>query len=197
MGFNLYSQEIDIVLGDYKSLKTISEYNLIFDYSGLKVTDFENEESYLQKIMLEKEQGKPGNGRVFREEWFYDRGYRYEPRFIKAFNEYFKKVEVKVEKNRPDLPYTMKVYSTEIYPGYNNGIARKSSRLNVIISIYETGKPHKILFSAEILDAEGTYAGDKATLKGFDFHQGERIAYSYWNLAKYFAKQLRRGIKYN
>ncbi len=192
-----HSQEITIVSGNYKNLKTISEYNLVFDYSDLTVTDFESEEDYLQKTMLEKEQAKPGNAKVFREEWFADRAYRYEPRYIQAFNEYFKKGEVKVIKDRPDLPYTMKVHTTEIYPGYNNGFTRKSGNLEVTISVFKTENAENILFSANITDVECNYAGDKATLEDFDFHQGERIAYGYWNLAKFFAKKLRRGIKYN
>jgi len=194
---NIHSQEITVTSGNFKNLKNISEYNLVFDYSNLNVTDFESEEAYLQKTMLEKEQAKPGNARVFREEWFGDREYRYEPRYIKAFNEYFKKEEVRVIKNRPDLPYTMKIHTTEIYPGYNNGFTRKSGNLETTISIYETENTENVLFSAKVTDVECTYAGDKATLEGFDFHQGERIAYGYWNLAKFFAKQLRRGIKYN
>lgn len=197
LSFIVSAQEIMVISGNYKELKNIAEYNLVFDYSNIMVTDFENEEAYLQKTMLEKEQAKLGNAMVFREEWFGDRTYRYEPRYIKAFNEYFNKEEIKVAKNRPELPYTMKVHSTKIYPGYNNGFTRKSSELNVIIFIYETSNPENILFSAEILKAEGSYSGDKAILKGFDFHQGERIAYSYWHMAKYFAKELRRGIKYN
>jgi hypothetical protein len=191
------AQDITVISGDFKKLENISEYNLVFDYSDLTVTEFESEEAYLQKTMLEKEQLKPGNARVFREEWFGDRVYRYEPRYIKAFNEYFKKGEVKVIKDRPDLPFTMKIHTTEIYPGYNNGFIRQSGNLEVTILIYETGNIENILFSASIVDLECTYAGDKATLEGFDFHQGERIAYGYWNLAKFFAKQLRRGIKYN
>lgn len=194
--FAVAAQEITITSGDFKNLKNISEYNLVFDYSNLNVTDFESEEAYLQKTMLEKEQAKPGNARVFREEWFGDRAYRYEPRYIKAFNEYFKE-KVKVIKERPDLPYTMKIHTTEIYPGYNNGFTRKSGNLEVTISVYESENPENILFSANITDVECTYSGDKATLEGFDFHQGERIAYGYWNLAKFFAKHLRRGIKYN
>lgn len=195
--FVAVAQEITITSGDFKNLKNISEYNLVFDYSNLNVKDFENEEAYLHKTMVEKEQAKPGNARVFREEWFGDREYRYKPRYIKAFNEYFKKEEVKVIKNRKDLLYTMKIHTTEIYPGYNNGFTRKSGNLETTISIYETENAENILFSANITDVECNYAGDKATLEDFDFHQGERIAYGYWNLAKFFAKQLRRGIKYN
>lgn len=197
ISFVVSAQEITVVSGNYKNLKTISEYNLVFDYSDLTVTDFESEEDYLQKTMLEKEQAKLGNARVFREEWFSDRAYRYEPRYIQAFNEYFKKGEVKVIKDRPDLPYTMKVHTTEIYPGYNNGFTRKSGNLEVTISVFKTENAENILFSANITDVECNYAGDKATLEDFDFHQGERIAYGYWNLAKFFAKKLRRGIKYN
>ncbi|AFL80444.1 hypothetical protein Aeqsu_0941 [Aequorivita sublithincola DSM 14238] len=197
IAFVVSAQEITVNSGDYKNLKDISEYNLVFDYSNLTVTDYENEEAYLIKTMYEKEQGKPGNARVFREEWFGDRAYRYEPRFIKAFNEYFKKEEIKAIKYKSNLTYTMKIHTTEIYPGYNNGFTRESAKLKVTISIYETANAENVLFSADIIKAEGTYAGDKAILKGYDFHQGERIAYGYWNLAKFFAKELRRGIKYN
>lgn len=88
---SLCAQEIAIVTGNYKNLKTIPEYNLVFDYSDLSVTDFENEEAYLQKTMFEKEEAKPGNARVFREEWFGDREYRYEPRYVEAFNHILKR----------------------------------------------------------------------------------------------------------
>jgi hypothetical protein len=151
ISFVVSAQEITIVSGNYKNLKTISEYNLVFDYSDLTVTDFESEEDYLQKTMLEKEQAKPGNAKVFREEWFSDRAYRYEPRYIQAFNEYFKKGEIKVIKDRPDLPYTMKVHTTEIYPGYNNGFTRKSGNLEVTISVFKTENAEDILFSQTLL----------------------------------------------
>jgi len=195
VSFAVSSQKMNITSGEFKNLKHISEYNLVFDYSNLNVKDFESEEDYINKTMIEKEKDTPGNGNVFREEWYGDRAYRYEPRYIKAFNEYFKKGEVKVIKDRLDLPVTMKIHTTEIYPGYNNGITRKSGNLEVTISIYETNNPETVLFSANIIKVECTYAGDKATLEGFDFHQGERIAYGYWNLAKYFAKRLRMGTK--
>ena len=52
ISFVVSAQEITVVSGNYKNLKTVSEYNLVFDYSDLTVTDFESEEAYLQKTML-------------------------------------------------------------------------------------------------------------------------------------------------
>ena len=195
LSFVISAQEISEIKGNYKNLKSIAEYNLVFDYSNLTVTNFDNEESYLNLTMLEKDHIKTGDGAVFREEWFGDRKYRYEPQYIQSFNEYFKKEEVKVAKDRPDLPFTMKVHTVEIYPGYNSGFTTKSAKLAVTISIYDTLDPNKILFSAKINKVEGAYSGKKAFVEAFDFHQADKISNSYWNLGKYFAKQIRKSIK--
>ncbi len=187
------AQKMEITHGSFKQLSAINEYQLKFDYSELNIKDFESEEAYIQQEM--KERKDKGTSEEWKTNWFGDRNYRYHPRFIKAFNEYFKKGEISVSEANSDAKHIMQIKTTSIYPGYNNGFSRKNGELEVTVTIFEKTSPEIALFSANIVKVKATYAGDKATLKGFDFHTGERLAYGYWNLAKFFAKRLRMGIK--
>jgi len=193
-----YSQKSKIIEGSFKSLKEVKEYNLIFDYTGLEVLGYNSEEDFLEDKMKKRDVDEPGSGKAFRESWFSDRGIRYEPRYIKSFNEYFKKGEIKVTKNTENtenIEYTMKIHTTYIYSGYNVGVASKESEVSVVISVFKTNEPSNLLLVFEINNVRGHYSGDKAVMRGFEFHTGERIGYAYWALGKYFAKKLRIGIK--
>ena len=178
----LHAQKSKILFGDYKVLKGVEEYNLIFDYTDVEIKGYNSEEEYLQ----EQIRG--------REDWFSDRAYRYEPRFIEPFNRYFKNGEIKVIKDLKDSEYTMKIQTTYIYPG-NVGMTIKESEIKAKIIIYKTNAPSEKLLVVEFKDIKGFYQGDKAIMRGYEFHTGERIAFAYWTLGKYFAKKLRMGIK--
>ena len=190
-----YAQKSKVLEGNYKSLKGVEVYNLVFDYSDVQIEGYNSEEEYLQEQMREMEKKEVGKGAKYRDEWFSDRAYRYEPRFVESFNEYFKKGEVKVVKNLIDSEYTMKVHTTYIYPGYHGGVVWKESKINAIIFVYKTKSPSEILLKVEVKGALGYYQGEKAVLRGFAYHVGERIGFSYWSLGKYFAKRFRMGIK--
>lgn len=42
----LSAQRFTVVAGNIRNVKGISEYNVAFDYSNIKVYDFETEEAY-------------------------------------------------------------------------------------------------------------------------------------------------------
>ena len=88
----------------------------------------------------------------------------------------------------------MKIQTTYIYPG-NVGMTIKESEIKAKIIIYKTNAPLEKLLVVEVKDIKGYYQGDKAMMRGYEFHSGERIAFAYWTLGKYFAKKLRMGIK--
>lgn len=192
-----YSQKSKTLEGSFKNLKGVKEYNLVFDYTDVEIKDYSSEEEYLQEQMNEREWKDidSGSGDKFREEWFSDRAYRYEPRFMEPFNKYFKKGEVKVIKDLIDSEYTMKVQTTYIYPGKVGTMSVKESEIKAKIIIYKTNAPLEKLLIVEFRDIKGFYQGEKAILRGNEFHTGERIAYAYWTLGKYFAKKLRMGSK--
>ena len=185
-----YSQKSKTLEGSFNSLKGIEEYNLVFDYTDVEIKGYSSEEEYIQEQINERF----GQGNKIREEWFSDRAYRYEPRFMEPFNRYFKKGEVKVIKDLKDSEYTMKIQTTYIYPG-KSGFYMKESEIKAKIIVYKTNAPLEKLLVVEFKDINGYYQGDKAIMRGYEFHTGERIAYAYWTLGKYFAKKLRMGIK--
>ncbi len=186
-----YSQKSKTLEGSFKSLKGVKEYNLVFDYKDVEIMGYNSEEEYIQEQINERF----GLGNKIREEWFSDRAYRYEPRFIEPFNKYFKKGEIKVIKNLKDSEYTMKIQTTYIYPGNVGAMSVKESEIKAEIIIYKTIAPLEKLLVVEFKDIKGYYQGEKAVLRGHEFHTGERIAYAYWTLGKYFAKKLRMGTK--
>lgn len=183
--FQAGAQKRNVLAGDYKNLKGISEFNLVFDYAGLTV-DKSTEEEFLKDRMDKRSEQ---NAREFRDGWFADRENRYEPKFIESFNKRFDDGEMKVAKNRPDAKYTMKVKTIWIHPGFNAGVVRSTSAVTMIVSVYETANPANQLLSVEFLKVAGKGA------MGFDYNSGYRISESYSKLAKEFASDIKKKTK--
>lgn len=172
-----------ILSGDFKNLKGITEFNLVFDYTDLKVDKFETEEAFLEDKMKKRE-GK-GTAEDFKKSWFSDREERYEPKFIESFNKRFDGA-IKTDKNLASTKYTIKVQTLWIYPGYNVGIVRQPSKLNAIIKVFEIDNPNHIVLSVGYEKVLGNGAA------GFDYNSGYRISEAYAKLAKEFAAELKK-----
>ncbi|ESU23754.1 hypothetical protein FEDK69T_11610 [Flavobacterium enshiense DK69] len=180
------AQKKRILSGDFKNLKGITEFNLVFDYTDLKVDKFETEEAFLEDKMKKREE--KGTAEDFKKSWFSDREERYEPKFIESFNKRFDG-EIKVDKKLSSAKYTVKIQTLWIYPGYNVGVVRQSSKLNAIIKIVEIGNPDNILLSVGYEKVLGKGAA------GFDYNSGYRISEAYAKLAKEFAAELKKVNK--
>ncbi|HAB28515.1 MAG TPA: hypothetical protein DCE27_13045, partial [Xanthomarina gelatinilytica] len=85
----LFSQKSKVQEGDWKNLKGITEYNLVFDYANLEIPKYDSEEDFLKDKMAKRDEKEPGTGEKFKESWFADRENRYEPKFIESFNKRF------------------------------------------------------------------------------------------------------------
>lgn len=176
------AQKVKIKSGNFKALKDITEYNVVFDYDGLTVGKFKTEEAFLEDKMKKRE-GK-GKDEDFRKNWYADRENRYEPKFIESFNKRFDG-KVKAGKNLASAKYTLKVKTTWILPGYNVGIVRDDAEVSATLYVYETNNPSNVLIEVDYLKAHGEGA------MGFDFNSGERIAEGYAKMAKEFAKDIK------
>lgn len=180
------AQRYNLLSGDFKNLKGISEYNIIFDYKELKVYDFDTEETYLaEKINKRKE--NEGKSETFKKDWYQDRENKYEPTFIESFNKRFEKGEIKCEKNK-DLKYTMNIKTTWIYPGYSVVAGSDPAKISATVAVFETAHPDKILLVIAFDKSIGLKQGT------FDFDQGYRIAGAYEKLAKNITMQLKRFL---
>lgn len=178
------AQDMEVVKGDFKNLKGITEYNLTFDYSNLKVDKFDTEEAFLLDKMKKREE--KGTDDDFKKSWFADRENRYEPKFIESFNKRFDKGEVKVGKGLTTAKYTMNIKTSWIYPGYNVGVMRQNAKIDVIVTIFETENPSNVLASIQYEKVPGNGA------MGYDYNSGYRISESYAKLAKELAAHIKK-----
>jgi hypothetical protein len=185
----VFSQKVNVTEGDWSNLKGISEYTLVFDYSDLEIPKYDSEEAFLDDKMAKRDEKEPGTGEAFKESWFSDRENYYEPRFIETFNERYKDGLVKVDRDLGSAEYTMKIHTTLIYPGYNVGVVRQNSKIEVTVSVFKNDNPDNILFSAEFTKVEG--AGNA----GYDFNSGQRIADAYIIFARSLEKNMYKNLK--
>ncbi|MBP0905236.1 hypothetical protein ACFSKN_11335 [Mariniflexile gromovii] len=185
----MFAQKADILKGDWKNLKGIKEFNLVFDYSNLEIPKFENEEAFLKDKMDKRNEKEPGDGERFKKSWFADREDRYEPKFIESFNKRWENNEVQVGKDLADAEYTIKIHTTFMYPGYNVGVMRQNSKIDAILSFYKNDNPSEIIFEIKYTKAEGYGAF------GNDYNSGYRISEAYAKLAKTFAAHLEKKAK--
>lgn len=185
---SLLAQKVKVTQGDWGNLKGISEYNVVFDYSNLQIPKYDSEEEFLKDKMAKRDEKEPGTGEEFKKSWFSDREEFYEPRFIETFNDRYKDNAVKVKKDS-NAEYTMKVHTTMIYPGYNVGVVRHNSKLEVTLSIYKTSEPDNVIFSADYTKIEGQGNG------GYDFNSGQRIADAYIIFARALTKHMYKNNK--
>ncbi|UPS92758.1 hypothetical protein [Bizionia sp. M204] len=185
----VFSQKAKVTKGDWSDLKGITEYNVVFDYSNLEIPKFDSEEEFLKDKMAKREEKEPGSGEKFKESWLSDREEFYEPRFIETFNDRYKDNSVKVDKDLESAEYTMKIHTTMIYPGYNVGVVRHNSKIEVTLSVYKNDSPENIIFSADYTKIQGQGNG------GFDFNSGQRIADAYIIFARELTKHMYKNTK--
>ncbi|PWK20745.1 hypothetical protein [Xanthomarina spongicola] len=185
----MFSQKANVTKGDWSALKGISEYTLVFDYSDLEIPKFDSEEAFLEEKMAKRDEKEPGTGEAFRESWFSDRENFYEPRFIETFNDRYKDGLVKVDRDLGSAEYTMKIHTTFIYPGYNVGVVRHNSKIEVTLSVYKNDSPDDVIFEVDYTKIEGAGSG------GYDFNSGQRIADAYVIFARALVKHMYKNNK--
>lgn len=180
---NGYAQRFEVLSGKLEALQGISEYNVTFSYDGMKIHGYDSEEAFL-KEKVEKRQKSPEKAEAFAENWYAYRESKYEPRFIDYFNGRFANGEVKMGKN-PSAKYTLNVKTTWLYPGYGIGMGGEEVKVSVILTVFETANPSKVLLSLEFDKSIGL-----ANKNYNDF--GDRISGAYEKLAKNLVMQVKR-----
>ncbi|MDB9960997.1 hypothetical protein OAD62_02790 [Oceanihabitans sp.] len=184
----MFAQKAKVTQGDWGNLKDISAYNVEFDYSNLEIPKYDSEEEFLKDKMAKREDKEAGTGEAFKKSWFSDREEFYEPRFIETFNAKYKDEKVKVGKDI-NADYTIKIHTTFMYPGYNVGIVRHNSKIELTLSVYKTDNLDDAIFSVDYTKIEGQGNG------GYDFNSGQRIADAYIIFGRAFAKHLYKNTK--
>lgn len=184
VGAQLSAQRFELLKGELKNLKGISEYNVTFDYSDLTVHGYNTEAAYLEDKMKKRE--KSGKAEQFKQEWYANRKNMYKPAFINYFNNVFKKGEIRVGEN-PSAQYTMEIKTTWVYPGYDAGTDTEPAKISAIVTVIETANPANVLCSIAFEKSIGLSHEIGNSL-------GDRISWAYEKVAKNLTIQLKRFL---
>lgn len=177
-----YGQKMEILKGDVKSLKGITQFDVVFDYNDIQIPNCTSEEDFLAKKVAIRERKSKEAGELFREKWFSNRKEFYEPKFIDSFNKWFRKEGNSISKN---ANYIIKVHIVKMYSGYNVVAANQYAKIGAVISVYTKENPENILF-------EGAYETIKG---GKTYKEHERISRCFFNLAKNLSLYILRKSK--
>ena len=180
-----YGQKYEKDLGDIKNLDGVRQYKVAFEYSEeLKVPTYRSEKEYLTDQEQKKNSKEDGTGELFRNLWFDNRTNRYEPTFIKEFNDFrLKEKQVTVSKNYSEVRHIMLIKLKLIYPGYEGLIWDKAARLEATIHFMDNESPNVVLFATKTIKIHGMTYGDTF----------EKITTAYGELGRWTAKFLCRN----
>lgn len=160
---SIYAQKFEVNQGSIDNIIGIKQYKIVFDYpSDLEVHKFNSEKEFLEYQVDKRESKKAGSGEEFRELWFENRANRYEPTFIKEFNDfYLEDRHVTVSRNYEEADHTMVVKVLFIHPGKDIVLWHQKAELEVTFEIYRTDDLETLLFSTEPLQIHGIADGDE------------------------------------
>jgi|SRR5690554_240901 len=185
---SVYAQKPKVTKGDWTALAGIKEYNLVFNYEGMEVIDYDSEEAYLEEKVKGKNEKEAGSGDKYKEKWFTARDESYAPDFIKGFNKKamdFASVEID-----SDAEYTMEIKTTKVYPGWFVGIATQPVKLYFSVIVYKSGNPSDVIFTAtmdKVMSSNSTFVAQ--------YTEFQRISNAYYIGAQYFKKMLTKKAK--
>ena len=167
-----FAQKFKVIEGSLKSLNSIEELNVIFEYpDDIKIGKM-NQQDYIDKKVKEQEAKEEGSGEKWKEQYFADREEHYEPMFMELFDKYTG--DLTVYQDDSDLAYTMIVETIFIEPGYNVGISSKKASVNYEIRFIKTGNENDILCTINMSKAPGTAHYDSGLRVGESFAKGAK-----------------------
>ena len=173
------AQKIKVESGNLKFLKDVAEISVVFEYPEDIKYGKTSLNEYVEDKVKDKEKKEEGSGEEWKEKFFADRQ-RYNDKFILSLEKYTG--DLYVAEDDPDFEYTMIVKTTFMEPGFNIGIRRKNSAIDLVINFVKTNAPDVVIASVKIRKAPGAAHPDA----------GERMADAYYTAAQHFGKLLKK-----
>lgn len=183
--FTANAQKVKLVEGNLDYLKGQKLLKVEFTYDHMKVGKM-TEEDYVAKKVKDYNKKHPGSGDEWKEKWEKDKQESYPEYFIRSFNLFMGKTEVKVATDADDAEYIMIVNTSFIEPGFNVGIQSKRASANMEVSIVSKDNPEKVLAKFAITKSPGN------SMFGPNYSTVDRVGGCFENaasgLAGYFLK---------
>ena len=176
--------------GDLKVLKGQSVVKMQFDYSEMRMGKKKTEADYIKERTEEMNKKKPGSGDDFLQKWNGDKTARFQPTFVKNFNGETEGKGLVGKEDANDAKYTLNVHTTYMEPGYNVGVSRMNAYIAVVITLYETSNPGKVLATMEMKNEQSI------NMMGYDYDKGARIQSAYDRAGEHLGKCIvKYGLK--
>ena len=185
MSVDSYAQKIKQVSGSLGSLKSVSEINVIYDYSDMRVGKFPNEADYIAKKKADYNKKEAGRGDTWEKSWVADRDARFHPQFEELFT---KHSGIKSGSNS-SAKYTLIVKVKRTEPGFNIHVMRKYAEIDCEILLVETANQAKVISKTTVTKAPGRTYG------GYDYDSGTRVQEAYAMAGKAFGKYVKKKTK--
>jgi len=175
-----FCQKFETDKGTLDSLTGITQYKVVFEYpEDLEVHKYGSESAFLKAQVDKRENKKVGSGEQFKKLWFENRENRYEPTFIKEFNNFMlEDRHVTVSKNYKQAEHTMLVKVHFIHPGSNIVLWHQKAEMEVTFEFYRSDDLNTVLYSTEPVEIHGIADGDEF----------EKVTTAYGQLGRWTAK---------
>jgi len=175
-----FSQKFETETGSLENLSGIAQYKVVFEYpESLAVHKYGSEEDFLNHQVTKREDKNPGSGEKFKELWFKNRANRYEPTFIKEFNNFMlEDRHVTVSKNYKEAAHTMVIKIHFIHPGHDIVLWHQKAEMEVTFEIYRSDNLENALYTTKPVQIHGIADGDEF----------EKVTTAYGQLGRWTAK---------
>jgi hypothetical protein len=186
---NAVAQKVVSISGDIKVLKGETKLKVEYDFSKFMVGDYSDEQAYLakKKADVSKKDG-PEKAEEWEKAWKASRETRYQPKFQELFNEQAKDIPMNISPENKDAKYTLILKTTFIEPGFNVGVMKKPSYINVEYIFVETANPSNVVAKYSASNIPGSQ------VMGYDFDAGSRIAESYAKAGKMIGGYVKKNL---
>ncbi len=180
VSIQVFGQKFEVDKGSIDNIVGIKQYKLVFEYpSNLEIHKYGSESEFLEYQINKRESKIPGSGEEFKDLWFKNRENRYEPTFVREFNDfYLEDRHVTVSRNYQEAEHTMIVKVHFIHPGKDIVLWHQKAELEVTFEIYRTDDLETLLFSTKPLQIHGIADGDEF----------EKVTTAYGQLGRWSAK---------
>ena len=183
-----FGQKVVSVEGNCDFIKGEKEIKIVYDYSEMSVGKFNSEEDYVNEKVAEGNKKEAGKGDKWKDSWYGSRERVYHVKFETLFNKGLAKRGITGSQDADGAKYTLIVKTTFTEPGFNVGVMKRPSAINVEYIFVETGTENVIAKFTQ----EGIPGSQAA---GFDYDTSTRISESYAKAGKMLAAYIYKKTK--
>jgi hypothetical protein len=184
------SNQIKIVSGELRFLKSASHLLLEYDYDNMMVGTMK-EADYIARSVAEKNKAKAGSGDEWQGKWVSDRKAKFEPGFEKRFIKHVSKAGITAGQNVSGAKYKLILKTLVTEPGFYTGVStvKKPTFVTVEACFVDVDEPDVVLCKI----ACSQIIGEAGSISSYDV--ANRINAAYENLGNRLGPYLVKTLK--